>query len=316
MIEVFPFSGFTVAVLGLGHQGRKAAVALDLSDADVWAWDDDPANRAAAEDEGVPLNDLERIDWREPVSLVIEHRIPHGKVGAHPLVEKARDAGCEVISDLELLARAQRDASYIAVISRKQESAALDMLERVFSVAGRDVEVGGNEEAALLDCHPLEAGGTYIAAVPPGRADTTVSITFDQVLFLDFGSTAWPPFESPEDSIAAIRWVFHRQTAPKGAVVNVDDPAGRQLFNDLARSGEQLLIPISVSEALAGGVYLDGAWLIDDRKGEAVRVVQLPVAGDPAKMRLAIAAYALAVLAGVAEHAAMASMMGYFADDD
>ena len=314
MIDVFPFAGFTVALFGLGHQGRKAAVALDLSEVAVWAWDDDPANRAAAEDEGVPLVDLSDIDWREPVSLVIEHRIPHGKTGAHPFVEKAREAGAEVISDLELLARAQRDSSYIAVVSRKQEARALDMLEQVFLVAGHNVEVGGDEENALLDCHPLEAGGMYIAAVPPGRADTTVSITFDQVLFLDFGEGAWPPFETADESIEAIRWVFHRQTAPKGAVINIDDAIGRQLFNELAEKNEQALIPISLSEAVVGGVYVEGGWLIDDRKGDQTRVVQLPTAGDPAATRLALGAYALAVLAGTPEHAAMASMMGYFND--
>ena len=314
MIDVFPFSGFTVAVLGLEHQGRKTAVALDLSDVDVWAWDEDPINRAAAEDEGVPLVDLNGIDWREPVSLVVEHHIPHGKTGAHPLVEKAREAGAEVISDLELLARAQRDASYIAVVSRRQSAGTLDMLDQVFSVAGRDVEVGGNNEQALLDCHPLEAGGAYIAAVPPGRADTTVSITFDQVLFLDFGDAAWPPFETLEESVEAIRWVFHRQTTPKGAVINVDDAVGRDFFNALAEKNEQALIPLSIESAVVGGVYVDGGWLIDDRKGDQIRVVQLPTAGDPAATRLALGAYALAILAGIPEHAAMASMMGYFND--
>lgn len=314
MIDVFPFAGFTIAVLGLEHPGRKAAVALDLSDADVWAWDEDPVNRAAAEDEGVPLVDLNNIDWREPVSLVVEHRIPHGKTGAHPLVEKAREAGAEIISDLELLARAQRDASYIAVVTRKQEASALDMLEQVFSVAGRDVEVGGDAQDALLDLHPLEASGAYIASVPPGRADTTVSITFDQVLFLDFGEAAWPPFETQEESLEAIRWVFHRQTTPKGAVINIDDAVGRQFFNELAAKGEQALIPISLAEAVIGGVYVDTGWLIDDRKGDQTRVVQLPTAGDPAATRLAVGAYALAVLAGIPEHAAMASMMGYFND--
>lgn len=314
MIDVYPFAGFTVAVLGLSHGGRKAAVALDLSDVDVWAWDDDAENRAAAEDEGVPLIDLNDIDWREPVSLVVEHQIPHGKTGAHPLVEKAREAGAEVISDLELLARAQRDAEYIAIISRNQMSAALDLLEHTFSIAGRDVEAGGDEEQPLLDCHPLEGGGAYIVAMPPGRADTTVSVTFDQVLLLDIGGGDWAGYGSRDEAVRALRWVFHRQTAPKGAVINIDDPVGRELFNELAEKSEQVLIPLSLSEAVVGGVYQESGWLIDDRKGDATRVVQLPTAGDPAATRLALSAYTLAVLAGVPEHAAMASMMGYYND--
>ncbi|MEQ8665846.1 MAG: hypothetical protein RIC16_08975 [Rhodospirillales bacterium] len=314
MIDVFPFAGFTVAVLGLGPEGRKTARALSLSEVEVWAWDDDPDNRAAAEADDVPLTNLGEIDWREPVSLIIEAQIPHGQSEAHPLVTAARAAGCEVISDLELVSRSQRDASYIAVVSRKLGDETLAMLKQVFLVAGRDVEAGGNAANPILNCHPLEAGGTYIALVPPGRADITVTVTFDQVLFLDFGSEPWPPFTDNDASLEAIRWVFHRQTAPRGAVINIDDPAGRALFEALAEGAEQVLIPMSLANPVVGGVYVVGGWLIDDRKGDAVRVVQLPVAGDPAKMRMAVGAYALCVLAGVPEHAAMASMMGYFND--
>ncbi len=314
MIDVFPFAGFPVAVFGLGPHGRITARSLGLSEAEVWAWDDDAVNREAAEDDDIPLTDLGAIDWREPVSLVIEHEIPHGRNDAHPLVVAAREAGCEVISEVELLARAQRDATYVAVVARNDESETLDIVEHVFQVAGRDVEVGGGADDPVLGCHPLEVGGAYVLAMPPGRADITVSVTFDQVLFLGFGDGEWSPYTSRDEALAAIRWIFHRQTAPKGAVINVDDAAGRDFFNELAAAGEQLLIPLSLAGGVAGGIYVDGGWLIDNRKGDAVRVVQLPVAGDPAAMLRAAGAYGLAVLAGIAEHAAMASMMSFFND--
>jgi UDP-N-acetylmuramoylalanine--D-glutamate ligase len=92
MIEPFPFSGFPVAVLGLGPEGLATARGLAAAGAEVWAWDDDESRRAAAE--GIPLRDLTQLDWREPVSFVIEHTIPHGKESPHPLVAKARQAGC------------------------------------------------------------------------------------------------------------------------------------------------------------------------------------------------------------------------------
>ena len=39
MIDVFPFAGFPVAVFGLGRSGIATALALQESDAEVWAWD-------------------------------------------------------------------------------------------------------------------------------------------------------------------------------------------------------------------------------------------------------------------------------------
>ena len=58
MIDVFPFAGYPVAVFGLGQSGLATAQALDRSQAEVWAWDDNEVARAAAEAEGVSMNDL------------------------------------------------------------------------------------------------------------------------------------------------------------------------------------------------------------------------------------------------------------------
>ena len=115
MIDLFPFSGFTVGVLGLGPHGIMTARSLDLSGAEVWAWDDDPDKRDMAEEEGVPLVDLGNCDAREIVSLAIETGIPHDGINDHAVVKAVRDARGEVISDAELLARAQRDAVYLGI---------------------------------------------------------------------------------------------------------------------------------------------------------------------------------------------------------
>jgi len=39
MIDCFPFAGYPVAVFGLGEEGRAAARALHLSEAEISAWD-------------------------------------------------------------------------------------------------------------------------------------------------------------------------------------------------------------------------------------------------------------------------------------
>ena len=58
MIDVFPFAGFTVAVMGLGRSGTATALALQESGAEVWAWDDAVDARAVASEKGVVLKDL------------------------------------------------------------------------------------------------------------------------------------------------------------------------------------------------------------------------------------------------------------------
>ena len=61
-LDLSAFAGTPIAVLGLGKSGLAAARALHAGGADVRAWDDDPARRAAAQDDGVALVDLAEAD--------------------------------------------------------------------------------------------------------------------------------------------------------------------------------------------------------------------------------------------------------------
>jgi len=315
MIEPFPFEGFPVAVLGLGPEGMAAARGLLAAGAEVWAWDDDAGRRAAAED--IPLRDLMQIDWREPVSLVIEHTLAHGKEHAHPLVAAARAAGCEVIADAELLGRTQRDAGFVAIVSRGNASPALDLFAHVFSVSGRETEVGGDAARPLMQLYPLDLGGVYVIDMPPARAELTLSITFDAAVFLDLGAGAWPPCATREETVAASRWVFHRQSGPRGAIVNVDDAEGRRAYEELAARADQVVIPISGRSRAPNGVYVAGGILYDDLGGRDEAITDLPVSGEAhaaaSTPLLAAAVYAAAVMVDIPKHAAMASLRGFFA---
>src|SRR3989338_6616673 len=115
MIDVFPFAGFPVAVFGLGRSGLAAARALVKSDAEVWAWDDDEEARDRAREDDIPLVDLYVCDWKELTTLVLSPGIPLHHPKPHRVVELAEKAGCEVVGDMEMLVRAQRDAAYIGI---------------------------------------------------------------------------------------------------------------------------------------------------------------------------------------------------------
>lgn len=317
MIDLFPFSGFPVGVLGLGAEGMTSARALSLSGAEVWAWDDDPDRRATAAAAEIPVRDLTSVDWRELVSLVIEHDIPHGETDAHAIITAARAGGCEVIADAELLARAQRDAAFVAVVSKDDAGEALNVLEHVLQISGREAEVGGDGPRPLLDLYPLELGCVYALAMPPGRADTTVSITFDAAVFLDVGTGAWAPCTNRDETLTASRWIFHRQTGPKGAIVSVDCAAGRQMFKELTEKAEQIIIPVSGQSRTPGGIYVVDGVLIDDMQGDALAIIDLELAKTPAGQTdalIAASVYATASVLNIAAPAAMASLRSYYVD--
>src|SRR5512143_2226894 len=121
MIVVDSFAGKRVAVLGLARSGRAAVRSLAAGAAEVLAWDDNPSVREAVGAES-PLCDLAGIDWRGIAALVLSPGIPHSFPEPHPAVAQARDAGVEIIGDIELLGRAQPDAIYIGITGTNGKS--------------------------------------------------------------------------------------------------------------------------------------------------------------------------------------------------
>jgi UDP-N-acetylmuramoylalanine--D-glutamate ligase len=115
MIQLPSISRKPVVVLGLGRSGLASTRALLASGNSCWAWDDNPAARATAQADGIALTDLTRCELSETDTLVLSPGIPHTYPAPHPLVERARAAGCEVIGDGELLARAGLDADYVGI---------------------------------------------------------------------------------------------------------------------------------------------------------------------------------------------------------
>ena len=317
MIDVFPFSGLPVAVLGLGPGGIAAARALTLSGAVVRAWDDDAGKRknaGLADDCDLEIANLIDCDWLDTVSLIVEpDYVPTAK-SVHPAVAAAKAANCEVISDAELLARAQRDAGYVGVADRNEDGRALDIITHVLRATGQDVETAGTDDLPMLETWALEVGCTYVLSMPPARCAHTLSITFDVAVLLDTGRGAWPPYDTIKESKEALKWLFHRQSGPQGAILNVDDPAIAKTFRDLKRRNTNVVVGISASKIVAGGVYVVDGQLFDDIAGQDMPVFQIPEASDEGTKRdslYAAAAYAAAILRDVPAPVAVASLIAF-----
>jgi UDP-N-acetylmuramoylalanine--D-glutamate ligase len=314
MIDVFFMNGYTVAVMGLGRTGLAAAEALLRSGAEVWAWDDAPDRRAAAAERGVPLVDLYRCDWREPVSLILSPGIPLHHPRPHPVVALAEAADVEVIGDIELLGRAQREASYVGVTGTNGKSTTTTLIGHILEMAGRRVQAGGNLGTPALALEPLAGDGTYVLEMSSYQLALTRSITFDVAVLLNISPDHLDRHGDMAGYIAAKRGIFHRQTRPRTAVIGVDDAPCRDIHQALAAADDQIVIPISAEARVHGGVFARDGWLVDDTDGKQVaaleigRVLTLPGRHN---RQNAAAAYAATKAAGVAPPIIAAAINSY-----
>ena len=314
MIDLFYFDGFPVAVLGLGRSGLAAARALMKSGAEVWAWDDNEDRRAAAATAEIPLVDLVHCNWRELTSLVISPGIPHEHPAPHPAAALARRHDCEIIGDVELLARAMRNASYVGVTGTNGKSTTTALIGHVLEMAGRQAQVGGNLGPPVLGLDPLDFGGFYVLEMSSYQLELTLSITFDVAVLLNVTSDHLDRHGGLEGYVAAKRSIFHRQTRPRTAVVGIDDGICRDICRELAAAGEQIVVPISGETRAHGGVFARDGILHDDMDGQESPVLDLrevPSLPGVHNWQNAAAAYAASRAVGLDPPVVAACMRSY-----
>jgi UDP-N-acetylmuramoylalanine--D-glutamate ligase len=177
MTPVSTFAGKRVALFGLGGSGLATARALIAGGAQVAAWDDGEASRAKAE---FALTDLTTADWSGFAALILAPGVPLTHPKPHWTVERAKQAGVEVIGDIELFARERAarapDAPLIAITGTNGKSTTTALIAHILREAGRDVQLGGNIGVPVLDLEPPAAGRVHVLECSTFQIDLAPSL--------------------------------------------------------------------------------------------------------------------------------------------
>src|SRR5216683_7411704 len=136
MIDLGVLKGSSFVVLGLARSGLATVRALKAAGIDCAAWDDNEGPRKAAVDTGVRLAEPASIDWSKVTALVISPGIPNRLPEPHPVAEAARAAGKPIICDIELLARAQSGARFVAITGTNGKSTTTALIGHILKNAG------------------------------------------------------------------------------------------------------------------------------------------------------------------------------------
>ncbi len=302
MIDLPDMNGRPVVVMGLGKSGLATAVALRHSGADVRVWDDNAAARAAAQADGFDLADPATADLSDRAAVIWSPGIPHTHPAPHPAALRARAAGIALVCDVDLLGRAERAAAFIGITGTNGKSTTTTLIGHIMAAAGRRIAVGGNLGTPVLTFDPLGAGGTHILEMSSYQLELTFSITFDIAVLLNITPDHLARHGGMAGYVAAKALIFRNQARPHTAVIGVDDALCREIHEELRAAGNQRVWPISARGPVAGGVYADAGWLVDDTGGKAERVAEL--AGFPALLgthnaQNAAAAFAACKAAGI-----------------
>ncbi|MDB5496188.1 MAG: murD [Phenylobacterium sp.] len=309
MIPVRGFEGRTVAVFGLARTGLAAARSLVAGGAEVALWDEKPAARAAAEAEGFALTDLSKADWSKFAALMLSPGVPLTHPAPHWTVERAREAGVEILGDMELFARAVNAASehrrpkVVAITGTNGKSTTTALIGHVCSQAGRDVRIGGNIGVGVLDLPDMHGGAVYVLELSSYQLDLTSSLHADVTVMLNLSPDHLERHGSMEGYVAAKRRILLNQGKGDTAVIGVDDPWGQQICTEITAANRRTIVPISASKAMGRGIYVLQGVLYDATGERAQEVADLNRARSlPGRhnWQNAAAAYAAAKGLGIA----------------
>src|SRR6201995_4250236 len=180
MIPVTSFAGKTVAVFGLGGAGLASCQALQVGGAEVIAGDDSADNLAKAAQAGFITADLRKVSWQNFAALVLTPGAPLTHPAPHWSVLMARQAGVEVIGDVELFCRERQrhapDAPFVAITGTNGKSTTTALIAHLMREAGFDTQMGGNIGTAILSLQPPRQGRVHVIEMSSYQIDLCPSL--------------------------------------------------------------------------------------------------------------------------------------------
>ena len=278
MIPVTSFAGKTVAVFGLGGSGLASCHALKAGGAEVIAADDNAENVAKAVQAGFITADLRNVSWASFAALVLAPGVPLTHPVPHWSVLKAREAGVEVIGDIELFCRERRrhapNAPFVAITGTNGKSTTTALIAHLTKFAGYETQMGGNIGTAILSLEPPRMGRVHVIEMSSYQIDLTPSLDPSVGILLNVSEDHIDRHGTIEHYAAVKERLVAGVQDGGTAIVGVDDGFCRDIADRLDRAGKNV-VRISVKNPLASGIHVEHGNIVRTAGGARSEVAAL-----------------------------------------
>ncbi len=261
-------NGKPVAVFGLGLSGIASAKALMKGGAEVVAWDDNDERRAFAEKENIPVLNFIATGLTGYAALVLAPGVPLHFPTPHPAAARAREAGIEIIGDLEILHSANHDLETVGITGTNGKSTTTALIAHVLQAAGRESIAAGNIGVPVLEMPLPKKDGVIVLEISSYQMDLCSTFRPDISILLNISPDHIERHGSIDNYAAAKERIFEGNGV---AICSVDDAYCAAIFEKL-KNGARKAIPISVKKEVAGGVYSKDNILFDHLGTEKIEI--------------------------------------------
>ncbi len=160
---------------------------------------------------GFEIADLDNADLTQFDSLVVTPGLP---LNRHPIANRAREAGVEIIGDIELFARARPELpphKVVGITGTNGKSTTTALVHHILKTAGVPTTMGGNIGLPILTQDPLPEGGVYVLELSSYQIDLTQSLDCDIAVLLNITPDHLDRYESFEAYAASKARLFEMQ---------------------------------------------------------------------------------------------------------
>ena len=221
MITAKAFAGKQYAVYGLARSGLATVRRCSASGADVdgVGLPDGGGARLLGAEPGT--------DDRRPRRASTSRRStawssrPACRSTATQSPQRARDAGVEIIGDIELFARARPELpphKVVGITGTNGKSTTTALVHHILKTAGVPTTMGGNIGLPILAQDPLPEGGVYVLELSSYQIDLTQSLDCDVAVLLNITPDHLDRYESFEAYAASKARLFEMQSTEHVAV--------------------------------------------------------------------------------------------------
>ena len=170
------------------------------------------------------IANLDEIDLSQFDSLVVTPGLP---LNRHPIAQCARDAGVEIIGDIELFARARPELpphKVVGITGTNGKSTTTALVHHILKTAGVPTTMGGNIGLPILAQDPLPEGGVYVLELSSYQIDLTQSLDCDVAVLLNITPDHLDRYESFEAYAASKARLFDMQRTGLAVLTHPDPP--------------------------------------------------------------------------------------------
>lgn len=269
-----------VLVCGLGKSGSASVNALSKAGANIIIGDDNPDNiKKFSRRKNISVLDLSSQDFSDFEFLLLSPGIPLTHPEPHDVVKKAKEAGLEIICDIELFSRIYPDIKTIGITGTNGKSTTSALVTHILKQAGKKAVLGGNIGTAVFDVEVekdmpewlvLEISSFQIDLCPVFRPDIAVILNLTPDHLDRHGD-----MDHYADVKERLIELGSLNADDSTAIICSDDEHTLRIYERAKEINLRNITEVSTNKKLDKGVYVEDATLFDATDGEVKTIVDL-----------------------------------------